>query len=213
MIVPRGKPLTLMPSRAAPAAPSISTAQTIGSPLSSLQHLIARLVERREEDLQVIRVRIDARDDARHDVRLLDVVHRERVVRDARRAASHNDSATPSAARTARLTLLDSSRSSSFARLTARTGPSARAAAPCLPRGSAPRSAPTDARRCRARGTRRSGPAIIGVVWPSTGKLCGTHSMITNGSPSLSSRCLSSVVHDADGLDERSRRRRARSLA
>jgi hypothetical protein len=35
MIVPRGKPLTLMPWRAEMAAPSISTAQTIGSPASS----------------------------------------------------------------------------------------------------------------------------------------------------------------------------------
>ena len=35
MIVPRGKPFTLMPSRAEMAAPSISTAQTIGSPPGS----------------------------------------------------------------------------------------------------------------------------------------------------------------------------------
>ena len=35
-------------------------------------------------------------------------------------------------------------------------------------------------------GTRYSNvwPGVMGVVWPSTGKLCGMHSMIGNGSPS-----------------------------
>ena len=56
------------------------------------QHRVARVVQRREKDLQVIGVRVHARHDAREDIRLLDVVHGERMVRgcagtDARRTA------------------------------------------------------------------------------------------------------------------------------
>ena len=48
--------------------------------------LVARFVQRREEDLQMIRVGIDPHDNARHDVGLILVIHCKRVMRLAVRA-------------------------------------------------------------------------------------------------------------------------------
>ena len=66
MIVPRGKLLTVTPSRAATASGVHLEGPHDGLALVVANDLVARIVQRREEDLQVIRVGIDAHDNAGH---------------------------------------------------------------------------------------------------------------------------------------------------
>ena len=69
--------------RPAPTAPSRPSPRPTrcGLPSVSRSHVLALLVHRREEDLQMVRVRIHARDDAGEDLRLLHVVGGERMMR------------------------------------------------------------------------------------------------------------------------------------
>src|SRR5688572_7921906 len=119
----------------------------------------ASFVQRSEEDLQVIRVGIDTHDNARHDIGLVEVIHRKGVMspRAARKYADGRGDGGGSARDVG--VSCHSGVLASMVPLKYRTGYVAPSAAPCLAHGGAPRSAPMDGRRYRAQCTRTSGRA------------------------------------------------------